>query len=168
MKKAKELIVAGKRPNRQATGLNNDVLMIAKAQLEEEARLACPIERAKTILRRRRPIVCSMSVYDGDPKLFFVAGLGPNITSEQLIASASDVIEAADGAEPLLPSVPEANARIAAATSRSEVIQVVIDMLERHGATVDAIYESGFDTCQWEERPEFDVQGLPAFLATLL
>jgi hypothetical protein len=55
---------------------------------EQEARLSDPIERAKTLLRRRFAPVCSMVVYDGDPDLFQV-GHRKNVTRDELLAMAA-------------------------------------------------------------------------------
>jgi hypothetical protein len=54
----------------------------------EQARLADPVEQAKTALRRRGRTVYSMSVHDGPADRFFCSGLGRDVTGEQLIAEA--------------------------------------------------------------------------------
>ncbi len=87
MAKAEMLVDSGK-PITKAT--NAHVKMAARvveARRAEDARQSCPIEQAKIILQRRR-VVYSMSVHGGDPSLFFISGLGSNVTSEQLLAAA--------------------------------------------------------------------------------
>jgi hypothetical protein len=70
--------------------------LVARADREtaaELARLACPIEQAAIALRRRNRVVYRMTVHDGDPELWFVSGLGRDVTAEQLVALAGKITE---------------------------------------------------------------------------
>jgi len=87
---AKQRIVGGEAVGKHIGKSSGFVFQAAAKQLADEARRSCPLEQAKIVLRRRR-VVYSMSVHGGDPNLYFVSGLGPNITAEQLIAEAERI-----------------------------------------------------------------------------
>ncbi|MEO5774913.1 MAG: hypothetical protein ABIQ32_12460, partial [Sphingomicrobium sp.] len=57
----------------------------------EAARRADPAEQAKTILRRRGRVAYSMSVHGGRADLFFVSGIGKDLTFDELLAAAKRV-----------------------------------------------------------------------------
>lgn len=63
--------------------------MALEAQHRETARLACPIEQAKTLLRRRGRVVFSASVYGGPKDRFIISGRGSEtISTDELLAMA--------------------------------------------------------------------------------
>ena len=88
--KAEAFIDAGKTIGK---GTNVHLKLAVRAvelKRAEEQRQGCPIETAKTLLRRRFAPVCSMAVYDGDPALFCV-GHRKNLTVDELLAMAAKV-----------------------------------------------------------------------------
>lgn len=69
----------------------NMAMRVVEAQRAEEARRACPIEQAKLVLQRRGRIVYSMAVHGGASDLYFISGLGKDLTAEQLLTEAERV-----------------------------------------------------------------------------
>lgn len=85
-------MTAARNPNSKDGGARWSSTARAANEFDAElARLACPIEQAATALRRRGVIVYRMSVHDGDRNLWFVNGLGRDVTPEQLILEAGKI-----------------------------------------------------------------------------
>jgi hypothetical protein len=90
LERAGELLDAGKTVG-QAPNVHIRLAMREVESLRvQEHRLNCPIEQAKTLLRRRYAPVCSMAVYDGDPDLFMV-GSKKDVTRAELLAMAARI-----------------------------------------------------------------------------
>lgn len=89
--RAEAMVDAGARPTR-GTNVHVKIAMRAvEVQRAEDARLACPVEATKTLLRQKGRVVYSMSVHDGAPDLYFCSGLGKDVTADELAAYAERI-----------------------------------------------------------------------------